>query len=192
MLADCGHAHAQEGVAGLLDRQRRGQGRQALLAQAGGFPGALLQGGIVRLHGQGEAQVAQGVLVGAVHAGLRRQAGQALQRGVHLLGGAFEQAAATGGEQGVAAEQQGLVAVATEQGDMPGGMPGHVQHLPLAVEHAQALVVLEGDIAPGNLLQGRAEHPCAGLRFERRNAAGVVVVVVGDQDVAELPARMGG
>ncbi|MCY1410727.1 hypothetical protein D9M71_261000 [compost metagenome] len=109
---------------------------------------------------------------------------------MHLRGGALEQTAAAGGEQGVAAEQQRLAVILGEQGDMPGGVPGNVEYLPVEIENADPLAVLEGDIAPRNRLQRRAEHPCPAVLLEGEHAAGVVVVVVGDQAVGELPTGM--
>ena len=65
---------------------------------------------VARLDREREACVGLGVFMAAADPGLRRQGGEARQRGVHLRRGAFEQAPAAEAEQGVAAEQQALAA----------------------------------------------------------------------------------
>ena len=83
------------------------QGRQALGPFLQALPGVGLQSGVAWLDRCGKAKVGQGLLVRAAHPGGLWQGRQSLQRGVHLLGAAFEQAAAAAREQRVATEEYG-------------------------------------------------------------------------------------
>ena len=67
--------------------------------------GSYLQVCVVRLHGDSEPDVVQGVLVRAVDQSLRGKRGEFRERGRHLLCRALKQPAAAAGEQSVAAEQ---------------------------------------------------------------------------------------
>ena len=61
--------------------------------------------GVFRLHRHGEAKVALGVLVAAIDFCVIRECHEFFERIVHLFVGAFEQTAASRGEQRVTAEQ---------------------------------------------------------------------------------------
>ena len=98
--------NAKKWIGRQFQRDFRRQGDAVPFAQPGRFLEAFPQRRVVGLHRQREAQVAQRVLVGAVDPGVGRQRGQSRQGMMHLRRGAFEETAAAGGEQGVAAEQQ--------------------------------------------------------------------------------------
>ncbi|MNE60285.1 hypothetical protein D3C80_1554210 [compost metagenome] len=146
---------------------------------------------VLWFHGLGEAQVAQGVFVGAVHFGVGRQCSQALQGGMHLLRGALEHPPATGSEQRVAAEQQGRGRLAAIERDMPEGMAGDGNDLEGQAQYADLVAVVQCHVTDRNTLAGRAADPGSGPLFELLDTADMVVVVVGDEDVLQHPTRMG-
>ncbi|MNJ53125.1 hypothetical protein D3C77_485030 [compost metagenome] len=143
-------------------------------------------------HRLGETQVAQGVFVGAVHLGVRWQGRQAGEGGLHLFGGTLEHAPATGGEQGVATEQYRRCRLLAEQGDMPQRVARHRQYLESHAQHGHLVAFVQRQVTAGNALVGRAADPCAGQLLELFHAADMVVVVVGDQDIAQHPLGVGG
>ena len=87
---------------------------------------------------------------------------------MHLRWRAFEQAAATAGEQGVAAEEQGRFGVVMEIGDVPEGMPGDVDHRELQTEHRDLLAIFQRQVAGGNALAGRPQHAGAVVFLQAR------------------------
>src|SRR5690606_39620900 len=128
----CGHCRivaAQKGVGGQLGTDVRRQRDAVGFAQARRFGKPLGDGRVGGFHGPREAQIAQCVFVGAVDTCLRWQRGKALQRVEHLFDRAFEQAAATGCEQRVAAEEPGGLWIIVEIGDMAERMPRHLYDL---------------------------------------------------------------
>ncbi|MNP60653.1 hypothetical protein D3C76_1557540 [compost metagenome] len=74
---------------------------------------------------------------------------------------------------------------------MPQGMAGHGQHLEGHAKHRHLVTFVQRQVTAGNALVGRAADPGAGQLLEPFHAADVVVVVVGDQDVAQYPAGVG-
>ena len=138
---------------------------------------------VVRFHGLGKLEVALGVFVGAVHQRVGGQGRQALKRGVHLLGCAFEQATAAGGEQGIATQQHARVI----KRDVPQGMARHGIHVEIPAQYADAVVIVQVDVPRRDLLVGRAIDLGAGHTFDLLHAADMIMVMVGDQDIAEVP-----
>ena len=119
----------------------------------------------------------------AVHPGSGRQAAQAVERGQHLRGRAFEQAAAAGGEQRIAAEQQGLARPASGVvSDMPQGVAGDVQDFEVESEfrHGDAIAVAQRMGHAGNRLAGRTPDRDARVGQKFDDAAGVIGMMVRD------------
>jgi hypothetical protein len=87
---DCRLTGAQEGVGRKLQGEAGGDRRQACLAQAPRLLLALDQGWVVRLNPFGEAQIRQGVLVGAENEGLGGEDCDAPERRRELLEGPVE------------------------------------------------------------------------------------------------------
>ncbi|MNN26287.1 hypothetical protein D3C81_1397880 [compost metagenome] len=75
---------------------------------------------------------------------------------------------------------------------MAEGMAGHVNDLESQAEHFDAITVVQGQVARRDALRHRAEHTGAGAFLQVRHAADMVGMVMGDDDVAQLPVRMGG
>ena len=125
--------------------------------------------------------------MGAVDARGIRQAGQPVQRVVHLRGAAFEETAAAGGEQGVATEQHGRTPGFAVIGDVAQGMPRNMQHAPGSAEDLQRVAFADGQVAGRDVFLSRADHPRSAVLLETRHAADMVVVMVGDQDVGQAP-----
>ncbi len=125
--------------------------------------------------------------MGAVDGGVVGQRRKPLQAGPHLLGGAFEEAAATQGEQGVAHEGDPVGRV--EIGDVPERMAAGLDHLEprLAQHHHVAAAHLAVDRREAGDL-GRPHHGRAGGGHDLGVAAGVVGVPVRVEDEVERPA----
>ncbi len=121
--------------------------------------------------------------MGAVHGGVVRQGGQALERETHLRRGAFEQAAAAAGEQGVATEQPGLLAIGSvgNIGDMATGMARHGQHAHRQIDagHGEAIAVVHAH-AGGNALIWRSEHRHGGMGKQAGYTTNMVSMVMGE------------
>ncbi len=69
-------------------------------------------------------------------------------------------------------------------------MPRHLYDLQLVAEHIDLLAFDERHVSGGDLLVRRADNPCPGGRFELLHATHMIVMVMGDQDIGQLPARM--
>ena len=143
---------------------------------------------IAGLGRRGERQVREGVLVTATHQGRIRQGPQSIQRLQHLRRGAFEQAAAAGAEQGVAAEQQAVPDV----GDMAQRVSRHLQDGEGQADFRQPDGIAFGDDAVDRRKArvGRAVHP--GRRKgapQSVDATDVVAMVVGDEDGGQRRAE---
>ncbi|MDT4864872.1 hypothetical protein FQZ97_996460 [compost metagenome] len=110
---------------------------------------------------------------------------------VHLLRGALEQAAAAGGEQGIATEQQRALGIPVVVGDMAQGMAGDLEYLELESQDAHHIAVHQGLVTGGDRFPLRAKHPGAAGRFQLGDTADMVAMVVGDQDVGQRPVGMG-
>ncbi|MNZ88084.1 hypothetical protein D3C78_1069660 [compost metagenome] len=154
---------------------------------AGDFGQAFGRIRIVRFDGCGKLQIAQGVFVGAVDQRVFRQLRETCQRAVHLLWRAFEQPPATGGKQGVAAEQQAVMVI----GDMAQGVAGDREDIEVQPEHADALVVLERYVPRRDLFAGRTIDFRVRRFFQLFDPADVVMMVVSDQNITQYPARIG-
>ena len=115
---------AQEGVAGALQGHAGGQGRCVARALFGGLFLALRYERVLWVYLCCEAQIAEGIFVGAIDGGILRQCGELLQAVEHLRCRALKEAPATCGEEGVAAEKR----VFPDIGEMIAGMTGHFQH----------------------------------------------------------------
>lgn len=108
---------------------------------------------------------------------------------MHLCRGAFEQSAATGSEERVTAEQQPLSRSIV--GNVPQRMARYREHGQLKAEHFNAGVVVQSDISRGDVFRCWAVDLRPGGLLERSDAADMVIVMVGDQNVGQLPARVG-
>ncbi|MNH25624.1 hypothetical protein D3C81_1582840 [compost metagenome] len=129
--------------------------------------------------------------MGAVHCCLLWQGRQAGEGRLHLFGCTFEHAPATGGEQGIATEQDGRCWLVAEEGDMPQGVAGYRQHLESHTQHVHPVAFVQCQVAAGNAFVGGATDPCAGQLPEPLHTADMVIVVVGDEDVAQHPFGVG-
>src|SRR5260221_4457231 len=116
---------AQEGIDLNLQVQGRWQRGVALGAHLFHAALVLARGAVVRVHGQGEAQVGRRVFVTAEHPSLPRQVAQLGQRSIHLRRRTLEHSAAAGAEQRVAAKQRPM----PPKRDMAYRMPGNLQNL---------------------------------------------------------------
>src|SRR5262249_51616269 len=179
-----GNRRAEEGIGRALEPDRGRQGGLSLLALRLLARLPVPQRGVVRLDGLGEAKIGERVLVAAIHARIVGQGRQCRQRRPHLLRRAFEQLAATGGEQRIAAEYGWRSAHVAEIRDVSGGVARNVHH---AQRNGQS-----GNVDDVTLDQGtrarryrfvrRSEHRNGVSRDQRRHAAYVIVVVVCRQD----------
>lgn len=177
---------AQEGVDAFLHGDLRGQGGQAVGTPLRALRGMGVTRRIVRFHRTREGQVGQRVLMGAVNRGIVGKIGKTAQRGVQLCGAAAEQASTAGREQRVAAEQR----LAVQPGDMAAGVPRHLQYretVGKAVD-AYAVALVPGVVNGGDGFARRAVDRGAVAIAQCGNAAGVVGVVVGDQDGCQAQA----
>ena len=116
--------------------------------------------------------------------GLGRQFRKGVQRGQHLPGGSLEEAPAARAEERVAREQHAM----PDQGDVPRGMAGHVEHDELEAEggDARAIAAREPRALDRHPIARGTEHFRAGRRNQRRDAAHVVGVVMRREDRLEL------
>ena len=178
---------AQEGISELFQGQGRGQGNDAFVA----LPADFFQTGgdiwIARFHRGGKLQVAEGIFMGAVDQRIFGQGGEAAEGVVHLPRRPFEEPTATGGKQRVATKQQAVVVV----GDMPQGVSRYGVDLEIQAEHAERVVVIERHIPRWDVFTGRAMDGGARCVFQHLDAADMIMVMVGDQYVAQGPAWVG-
>ena len=107
---------------------------------------------------------------------------------MHLLRRAFEQASATGGKQGVTAEQQAVMVI----GDMPQGVAGDGKDIEVPAQHADAVVVLEGHVPQRDGFAGWTVDCRVCRFFELLDAADVVMMMMSDQNITQHPTRMRG
>ena len=148
---------------------------------------------VVGFDGEGEAQVGERVLVRAVDPGFPGQRRELPERGRHLRGRALEQPAATAGEQRVSDEcHRGAVDLA-DVGDVAGRVAGHVKHPQVQRRMFDFHGIAFGQCARAarDGLPGRPEHRNAASCAQRRHAARVIAVMVGDQDRLERHALAG-
>jgi hypothetical protein len=147
-------------------------------------------GGVMGQDMRGKFQVSQRVLVCAVHRGLGRQIGQALQRGIHLLGAALKQSAASGGKERVTTKQHGQgVATKTKIGNVPQRMARHLNHGETTVERINFynITFAQTGVYTGNIFtvwtinrQRPRGVELGGPFNQRRDATHMITVVVGD------------
>src|SRR5690606_11002066 len=112
--------------------------------------------------------------------------GQTLERVVHLLRGTFENPSAAPGKQGVATEQPGFLRVIAEEGNMIQGVTGHCDDANALAGQVDLITVGE---CPVDTVDGRVvrpENPALGGGLERQYPAGMVPVVMGQQNCAQL------
>src|SRR5690606_6482642 len=124
--------------------------------------------------------------MGAIYGGVVRQGGQTLERVVHLLRGAFENPSAAPGKQGVATEQPGGLWVIAEEGDMIQSMAWHCDDANALAGQADLIAVGECPVDTGGGRVEQPQKPELGGGFERRVHAGMVTVVMGQQNRAQL------
>ena len=152
-----------------------------------------MHGDAVRLNGQGEAQVALGIFVGAIDKSRRWQHGEFGQGILHLRRGAFEQPPAAGAEQRVAAEDR-AVAVETWAiiGDVAAGMSGHGDDVEVKRNFRQfdTLAASQRVGHAGDVLQFRTEHGNGKAGEKFCQAADVVAVMMGSENGAEAVAAL--
>ena len=124
--------------------------------------------------------------MGAAHARRLGQRGEPLQRSVHLRRGSLEQATAAGGEEGIAAKNE----VRADIGEVPAGVAGDLPGVELQAElgnfHRLALAQPMGEA--GDVLGGRSVHGNVVVGAQCRHAAGVVGVMVRDEDGGQAQA----
>lgn len=71
------------------------------------------------------------------------------------------------------------------------GCAGHRQHLEGQPQRGDLGIVFERQVTAWDLLAGRAADPRPGCPFEFGYAADMIVVVMGDEDILQLPAWVG-
>ena len=148
---------------------------------------------VVGLDRHGEAGVRLGVFVGAVDAHVVGQRAQALERRPELLRRALEHLAAAQREQRVAAEQRALLAECI--GAMPAGVARHEDHLRLRLAEAVAVAVVDRRRrCPGMraLSRPQADDGAAGRLLDLAVAAHMIAMMMGVEDVRDLPAALVG
>jgi SAM-dependent methyltransferase len=179
---------AQEGVGGLFQRDRGGQGDLVGRAQLLRGGGTLLHGGVIRLAGQREAQVCGGVFVGAIHAGGAGKLSKALQGMVQLRRCPLEVPAATRAEQHVAAEQYPRA----DKADVVVDVAGDLDDIEFDAQRLQlefaAFVQVMGDMRSVRMSPPMHRHV---VYFAQScDAANVVVVAMCAQDGIQLQSAL--
>ena len=152
---------------------------------------APLHGDAARFHGQGETQVALGVLMGAIHKGRRRQCGEFGQGSLHLRRRAFEQPPAAGAEQRVAAEHRAVVSETWAIiGDVATGVSGHGDDLEPEGQFRQFDAFAAGQRCAylGDIFEAWAEHGDGKAGEDFRQSADVVAVMMGRENGAQAVA----
>ncbi|MNH13994.1 hypothetical protein D3C79_735800 [compost metagenome] len=71
------------------------------------------------------------------------------------------------------------------------GVSGYGNDLEIQIEHAHAGVIVQRQVTARDRLVYGAAYPRTGGRLELLDTADMVVVMVGDQNVVQLPAWMG-
>ncbi|MNP70289.1 hypothetical protein D3C76_1665060 [compost metagenome] len=74
---------------------------------------------------------------------------------------------------------------------MPQGMARHGVDIEVPAEHADLVVVMQGLVPRRDVFAGRAVNGGVRRILQRLDAADMIMVMVGDQDIAQDPARMG-
>ncbi|MNP33156.1 hypothetical protein D3C76_1263750 [compost metagenome] len=69
-------------------------------------------------------------------------------------------------------------------------MSRYCNDLEIQTQDAHAGVVAQGQVTPGDALVGRAANPRSGGFLELLDTTDMVVMVMGNQNVAQLPARV--
>ena len=130
--------------------------------------------------------------MGAIDAHVVGQRAQPAERGPELLRRALEHLAAAQGEQRVAAEQRPLLAEGV--GDVAAGVAGHEEDLGLGLAEAVAVAVVDLDVdaRDARLVAPRADDGAAGGFLDLEVAADMVAMVVGVEDMRDLPAALAG
>ena len=184
-----GRAHggilaAQERIAGTFVVEGGWQAGLVCRAQAADFGGAFAQGCVTRIDRGRKGRVRQRVFVPAADQSLAGQGRQALQRGMHLRGRAFEHPPAAQAEQGIPAEQQAIaIHVMAMERDMAAGMPGDLDGREPPRAGFDDVTIDDATGRAGDAFVLRRDHRYAGpVPQQVRHAADVVVVVVGQQD----------
>ena len=157
-----------------------------LASRAHRFDFAQALGGrrVAGLSVDGEACVRQRIFVARVKPRVVGQSRDPLQRGVHLLGRAFEQPAAAHREQGVADE--GDPRLVEHQGDMAERVAGDLDRPADMVAEAKLGPFAERDVVARRF--GGAQDDGAGRLLDRQIAVGVVPMLVGVPHLPDRPA----
>ena len=107
------------------------------------------------------------------------QAGQSLQRSVHLLRRAFEQPTTPRGEQGVSTKQQRVnVSIGYEIGHMAPGVPWHFQGVPRPPQQAKHVALARTQTRFRDALASWAPDRAVEHRAQAFDAADVVPMVM--------------
>lgn len=115
------------------------------------------------------------------HLGVVGQCAEFLQRCMHLRRRALKQATAPAGEQCIAAEQQGAFGrVCAVVGDVPSGVPRHVQYLQGKTQHLYLLAFREPDGSRCDFFGCRAVDGRPRLLLQSPYATDMIRMVVGD------------
>ena len=130
----------------------------------------------------GEGCIGQRVFVRAADEGICRERREAIERRAHRGGIALEHAPTAQTKERIAAEQQAMPVV----GDVGSGVPMHLEHVEsirIGIDHITRAHSPggEGDARFMRCDDRRIRPPFQ----QRRNAANVVVVVMGEQDCGQ-------
>jgi hypothetical protein len=150
--------------------------------------GARLQRRILRLDGERELHIRCRVFMAAIDARVVGQRPQLEQRVPHHRVVAFEHPPAADREQRVGGEQ-GLVAI-EHVGDVVERVSGCLQHARCERAHLHGVALLHALVDVGDRLRlvVRRDDAAFILLLQLGDAANVVAVMVGHQDVGQLPA----
>lgn len=123
--------------------------------------------------------------------GFRRQGREFLKAGVHLRRRTLEQAAAAAGHQAVGGK--GKFAVGEVEGNVAEGVAGHVDDAHFFRPDGEAGSFVQGVVERRQAvgIDGGAEDHGGSRGAQRFHAGDVIIMVVGDQDIRQLPVPGG-
>mgnify|MGYP003109501228 CR=1 FL=1 len=150
---------------------------------------ALFQCCVVRLNGKGETAVCLRIFMGAIDTGAVRQGAEFFEAVPHLLRCAFKKPTAAEREQRIAAEQR--IGIFKPVGDMADCMSRHFKYPGRFGAKFKDVAIFKADINARNarrvLFRPHNGAPCFFL--QRQISAGMVTMMVGIDDVGQLPAE---
>ena len=125
--------------------------------------------------------------MGAINQRAIGQAGQLFKACPHLRHCAFKHPTAPQGEQAVA--NKGQTGIGQIIGNMTQRMPAHIEYLNRMAAKAYRVAIIDRLINAGDFIgfTGRADNPAAGRLFDFQIIAGMIPMVMGVPNMAQLP-----